>query len=357
LSDHAWGYPTKPATGMRNLLLFTILILLSASPFTLAQKFAIGAVDYYGFKKVRKDDVNACLTFKTGDTVDIAVLKKVQILACMEKVGGVVQADIGLVCCDESTRLMLFVGISEVARPALSADRYIHDVSLPDRIIVSYDSLMTRTFEAVEKGSSEEDNSDGHALLKYAPAIKYQQEQLLFANQQIELLREVLKNSRFEKHREVAAWIIAYHTDKKAILRDLQAAAEDPDEGVRNNAVRALGILINYSQARNLNLEISPDPFIRMMNSVTWTDRNKAGFVLLAMTNSIDKPLLSKLRKAALDPLVDMALWKSKGHSTPGYIILCRIAGWTGDKVTSNMDKDRTVVVKALLQDINKLPD
>lgn len=342
---------------MRRLWLAISLIFIGAlHPRVSAQKFVVGEVDYYGFKKVSKDDAHACLTFKTGDTVDVNVIKKGPALACMEKIPGVLQSDINLICCDESTRLLLFVGISEVARPAVSADRYIHDVSLPDRIIVSYDSLMVYTMEAVEKGLAEEDDSQGHSLLKYPPARKFQEEHISFANQHIQLLRDVLKNSRFEKHREVASWVIAYHKEKAAILHDLEAAVEDPDEGVRNNVSRALGILINYFSEKKLNIKVSPDPFIRMMNSVTWTDRNKAGFVLLSMTNTNDKQLLRKLRKEALDPLVDMALWKSKGHSGPGYIILCRIAGWT-DQIRDNMDKDRASVVAALLRDISKLPD
>ena len=65
----------------------------------------------------------------------------------------------------------------------------------------------------------------------------------------------------------------------RARLLALRRAARDPDDEVRNNATRALGVLVRSNRA--LAASIPPDTFIEMLNSGTWSDRNKAGMLLM----------------------------------------------------------------------------
>jgi hypothetical protein len=55
-------------------------------------------------------------------------------------------------------------------------------------------------------------------------------------------------------------------------------AGHDPDDSVRNNAVRALAVLAQSSSA--MAARIPASGFIDMLNSGTWVDRNKGAFLL-----------------------------------------------------------------------------
>ena len=66
--------------------------------------------------------------------------------------------------------------------------------------------------------------------------------------------------------------------------------------------------------------------FIRMLSSGSWTDRNKATWVLLSMTRSRDPKLIAQLRSEALVSLLEMARWRG-AHVYDARILLARIAG------------------------------
>ncbi len=102
-------------------------------------------------------------------------------------------------------------------------------------------------------------------------------------------------------------------------------ASRDVDENVRNNAVRALGVVAG-SNSRVAN-QIPADGFIDMLNSGSWTDRNKGGYVLEALTASRNPKVLGQLRSKALDSLLEMARWRSSGHNHSALLLLGRVAG------------------------------
>jgi hypothetical protein len=64
-----------------------------------------------------------------------------------------------------------------------------------------------------------------------------------------------------------------------------------------------------------------------MLNSGSWTDRNKGGWVVESLTASRDPKLLAQLRSEALVSLIEMARWHSNGHAYTARVLLGRIAG------------------------------
>ena len=102
-------------------------------------------------------------------------------------------------------------------------------------------------------------------------------------------------------------------------------ASRDSNAGVRNDATRALGVLLQSSPA--LAAQVLAATFIEMMLSGIWTDRNKSCSVLEPMSMARDPQLLARLRAEALDPLIEMARWRSEGHSSRGKMVLARIGG------------------------------
>jgi HEAT repeat protein len=151
---------------------------------------------------------------------------------------------------------------------------------------------------------------------------------IAFAAAQADTLRTVLRSSSHAEHRALAAEILAYGTDRAAIARDLLAAVDDPDGDVRNNAVRALAVLAEWA-VRNpeAGIRIPADPFIALLSSVEWTDRNKGAFALMSLTEPRDAALLAELRARAYPSLAEMARWTNPGHAMMSYMILARIAG------------------------------
>ena len=73
--------------------------------------------------------------------------------------------------------------------------------------------------------------------------------------------------------------------------------------------------------------EVPAEPFIEMLSSESWTDRNKAGWLLESLTKSRNPKMLSELRSQALAPLIEMAKWHDSGHAGLYRIILGRIGG------------------------------
>jgi hypothetical protein len=94
---------------------------------------------------------------------------------------------------------------------------------------------------------------------------------------------------------------------------------------MRNNSVRALGVLASSSE--RVSAWIPAEDFARMLNSGVWTDRNKAGLLLDVLSRRRDRRLLRVLRSQALESLVEMARWRDAGHASYARMILGRIAG------------------------------
>ena len=103
------------------------------------------------------------------------------------------------------------------------------------------------------------------------------------------------------------------------------ALRHDPDPDVRNNAVRALGVIASSSQQRASM--IPPKPFIALLKSEKWVDRNKGGWLMINLTESRDPKLLKQLRTKAMEALVEMARWRNAAHASFARRLLGRIAG------------------------------
>ena len=173
----------------------------------------------------------------------------------------------------------------------------------------------------------------------------------MYAERHLDTLRQVLRRSADPEQRKIAGLVIGYAKDKNAVLDDLQYAVLDADEAVRNNASRSIGAIAVLAQERpELGIEIDPDPFIDMLNSLVWTDRNKATLVLGTLAGSRDARLLEQLRQRALPSLIDMTRWKS-GHAAGGYSILGRMSGLSDDELEDAWEKgERERVIALVIQ-------
>jgi len=140
-----------------------------------------------------------------------------------------------------------------------------------------------------------------------------------------------LRSSSDATQREVASELLGYAKQSHQQIAALEFAMRDPDSDVRNNATRALMVLVRSNP--KLAAELDPDPILAMLGSGTWTDQNKAVLLLEAMSRGRDPQLLAKIRNQGLVPLIEMATWTEWGHAAGARMILGRVGGIPEDEL------------------------
>ena len=340
--------------GMAIALLLAVALQLSHG--TGAQSIPpIGIIDFYGLRTLSQAQARQALQLKEGDALpasDEQVERTIEeARKRLETLPGVAQARLNFVCCDAG-RAILYVGIEEKGSPSLHFSPAPQgSVRLPAEVVDAGKAFESAFAEAVEKRDFAEDDSQGHALFHY-PAVRSVQERFVtLAARYLSQLRDVLHNSADAGQRALAAQVIAYTAEKQAVVPDLVEAMKDSNSDVRNNAMRALLVMARYAQQHpERHFVIPAQPFIRMLNSIEWTDHNKSSLALAELTERRDPALLDELRKQALPSLVEMARWKTAGHAQAAFFILGRLAGLSEEEIKSAWDHDREAVISAALK-------
>lgn len=291
----------------------------------------IGIVDFFGIRKANKERIVNALGVKVGDPLPKS---KADVEEQIERVENVARARLEAVCC-ENGGAVLYVGIEEKGSPTFTyREAPLGQVHLHPDIRLRWDLFMNQVGEAARQNKSGEDLSQGHSLMEFAGARAHQREFPVLADAHLATLKQVLRTGEDEVERAIAAYVIAYASKKAAIVDDLQYAMQDPDDGVRANAMRSLAGLAVYAHKNpDSGLRVSPVWFVEQLNSLIWSDRSKAAFALASLTESRQEDTLELVRNRALDSVITMARWQSVGHALPGFILLGRIAGWEEKKI------------------------
>jgi len=310
---------------MRSLV--TALILL-ISALVRSQTIEIGEVDLFGQTGLDEQKVRAALTIHAGDKIAAeqwpdATLK---LNEAIQKVLGKPPTDVALVSFDKHGKTMVFVGLPgptiKTVRPRSAPTG---TAKLPDDASNLYKTFIERLPKALAEGNLKEDDSKGYALVSdpemHAAQLKMRDYAL--ANEGI--IRLVLKTSASADQRQAAAMLLGYANRSKAQIDDLAAAATDADNGVRNNAVRAL-VVISHGDPASMRL-FPVEVFVDMVRSGTWTDRNKGGWMVEALTQGRDPKVLNLVKKSALPSLIEIAHWTNPPHASSAWLILGRIGG------------------------------
>jgi hypothetical protein len=333
----------------------------------------INTIDFYGLRTISGQQVRARLNLKVGDAAPITVgagpgktlkvaflrlfgqAETSSIVKRLEQIPGVVRAEVGTVINGDANRsVAVFVGIEEKNMPQFGYRPVPRgSIALPKDMIDTYDQHGEALFAALTKGGPDldMDDSQGHALSSDSAMRALEEKMIGFAASDLAILREVLKNSAEAHQRMAAAWIIAYAPDKRAILGDLTDAVSDSNETVRNNAARALGVIAEFAATKpELGIHIDPSRFIDMLQSLTWTDRNKATMVLDSLTAAHDAETLRRLRERALPALIEMSRWKDV-HASDSFTLLGRVAGLSEEEIQRAWDRGERERVIAMVAD------
>lgn len=313
----------------------------------------IGVIDFYGLRKVSQERVRKALGVNPGDPLPAS---KGDAEQRIEAIPGIVLAHLEAVCCEEG-KAVLYVGVEEKGAVHFEFHSPPTDAgALPEEISATYQKFLEALRGAAEKGDTAEDLTRGYSLMVNPECRALQLQFVKLATENLEVIRWVLRYAGDPEQRAAAAYVIAYAPKKLEAINDLQWAMQDPDSGVRANAMASLKAAMVLSVLNpGLELHISPTWFIEMLNSIEWTDRRRAADALVNLTETRDPAVLDEMRERALPSLIEMARWKTLAHALPPYILLGRIAGMKEEAIQDTWSRDRTAGIAAMLKSLKKM--
>jgi hypothetical protein len=345
ISVHAAGSGTEQSTVSQP-------VAGSSAPATTARLVRpIGTIDFYGLHQLSADHLRSVLTFKVGDSITVGDhsffdASKQNLIT----VPGVLRVQSNALCCGAAGSVTIYIGIEEKNTPAMIfRPAPTGSIRLPPEVVRTGGEFEKLHMQAILNGHSEEDDSEGHSLLPNFPAARPIEDRVLaIAHNELPLLRQVLRESADSEHRALAAELLGYSDDLQSVVPDLVYAMRDSSEGVRNDAMRALWVFSMATKVRRPRVPYKP--FVALLNSPFWTDRNKASLALMTIATKRDPVLLRMLRAQALPSLVEMARWSDQGHALPAYRILGAIAGLTDKDIDGDWSRgDREAVIRSAL--------
>jgi hypothetical protein len=306
----------------------------------------IADIEFFGYKGVDIEAVRKALPVQPGGAYSGDTTRQVR--DAVKLATGRDATDVAQVCCDDQGDLVLFVGLAgESSLTFLLNPEPTAKIGISSELAALYRRMDAAEVAAVRKGNAEEEQpSPGYRLLKDSQARELELAVRRYAlPHEAELLR-VLESSSDGEQRAIATDVLGYARRSPHQIAALVHASRDANDDVRNNATRALGELVGAGTG--VAKQIGPDTYIDMIRSNVWTDRNKASFLLLQLTRSRDPHLLARLRAEASDALIEMALWRDRGHALPARIILGRIAGIPELKLVDLANSQPQAIVDAL---------
>jgi hypothetical protein len=331
----------------RNFMrkLWLLLALAAATPAQSPPR--IGTLQVFGLKRVSEAKIRQTLGVREGDFLPPS---KGNAEENLDKISGVVESHLEAVCCDEG-KVILYVGIEERGAPHFELrDAPEGDARLPHEVLAAYRRFQEVSAEAVRHGSTAEDLTQGYSRKADLTARAVQDMFPTLAADHLAALRAVLRDSEDEDQRAAAAYIMGYSPDRKTAVAELQSTLKDADAEVRGIAAHNLTALAVYARLNpKEGVKVEPTWFIEMLNSLSWSDRNRALTALQILTDSRDPSVLRQLNDRALQSLVEMARWKTLEHALPAFVLLGRIAGYPDQEIQDQWSKDRDKAVTAAL--------
>jgi hypothetical protein len=335
---------------------FLLLILLSSSVGVAKsqpsdfehQKFQIGSINYFGYGGLPLEKIRAAIPWHVGDTLSFATFSRKPVEDAVSKEIGKPPTDVNITCCDSSHHLEVYIGLpGSTSRAVPVATVLTGSTRLDPKGLRLYEKADALLWQAVASGNGSEDDSKGYMISKNPPlrAITLQMRSYAFSREQE--LTHVLQTSGKVEDRRAAACLLGYVERSPTQSQALSRAISDPDDQVRNNAARALEVLAAIPGAGDIQIDIAP--FIALLYSGKWTDRNKASLFLARVADKKEPSILNSLRDKAMGPLTEGASWSDvPGHSTPFLLILARIGHLSDDKLGQLLkDGDSAEIIAA----------
>jgi hypothetical protein len=312
-------------------------------------KIKIAGVYFFGYQADGLDvaRIRDALPIHSGQELNPEEKIRPGIRAAVEKLTGRPPTDIAQVCCDEKGGQWFYIGLAGKSyKPTPYNPKPQGAQRLPTDAMKLEEEWTAAFQKAADKGDFDEDDSHGYAL-DHDPEARTKQLAIRdYTLKNETVVYGVLATSADVDHRRAAAQFLGYATQSQKQIDALVRASHDVDEFVRNNAVRALEVLAGSND--KLARMIPAIDFIDMLNSGTWTDRNKGSSILLTLSKSREPKLLAQLRARAMPGLIEIARW-DRGHAM-SLSILGRIAGMDEKSLAKMIHDDQTEEIIAAAQ-------
>ncbi len=325
----------------------TALIAVLGCTLTLvAQEHRIGAINFYGYLGLDLTRLRAELPWHEGDIMPSRdQLRQAQ--EAYAKAIGRSRVKFTPNCCLPDGRLFLFVGIAEPeAAPILFNPRPAGDAQLPGEVVKLSQAHGREIGLAVQRNENSEDDSHGYRLLGYPPARAVELKIREYARARPTELLKVLAESADDTQRAAAAEALGYADESAAQIAALVEASFDRNAEVRDNANRALGILVAYDP--KLLKQVPLKRYLALLHSIDWLDRNKAADLVDTFTRTRDPEVLRIVRAEAITPLREIVQWKDFSHAFCAFEVLGRIAGWEEGRIVElSLKQDVDSVLQA----------
>jgi hypothetical protein len=323
-----------------KLLILVAILTATAPAFPQDESFPIGTIEFYGHTGFDVNRIRATLPLREGQRLSQASKERVvaRVRKAIKRATGREPSDVAPVCCDDRGRLVIYIGLhGESVRQTIYNPSPRGPARLPRAALKIQRDVEEAWLNAMKKGVSGEDDSKGYAL-SLDPETRSKQLALhAYVAQNSSMVRRVLASSRNVEHRQIAAEMLGYADRSPEQIAALIRAGHDIDDGVRNNAIRALVVLARSSPEAAAT--IPGECFVSLLNSGLWTDRNKSAELLSILTAQRDPQLLTCLREQAFTALLEMARWSYRGHADGARLILGRIAGIDEQTLTAMLAK------------------
>ncbi len=305
----------------------------------MAKKIRIDGIYYFGYAGLDLAKTKECIPLKVGDEIDQQKWMdyKIKIANAVKALLGKPSSDEALVGTDQ--KYIVFIGLPGTSNR--STDNYLpvptETIPVPEKIRQLYKNEMDALVIMIDSGKQEDTDKYNalHAELK-AAAAKNQSP-----------LMKSLEGSSSAEDRMVAAHALGQVVSTDDELKALVKAARDSNSTVRNNAIRALGVL--FLEKPELAKQIPSAYFVELLNSPTWSDRNKGMFVVNGLSKSRDPKFLAELKSHALDSLKEMCIWP-EGYSGAPMAVIGRIAGIPEERLGRLLDERNSAEIFSALK-------
>lgn len=303
----------------------------------------VGAIDFYGVGTANLENIRGKLPVRVGDW-SARLHSDNGRKADFEQATGHTPVYVTPVCCDERGREWVFVGLGGTkVRPA---PRPTGPEKLSQPMLNLSNEFFRGLMAAIGRGNTAEEHTTGYALSKDPELRAIQVRMREAALRKEQELYAIVAHSTDATSRAAAVHLLGYAQRSPRLVTALGAAARDADESVRNNATRALGVLLAAFPEDSKSLDL--DYFLDLMNSISWSDRNKASMLLEQVSRTRDRSILDRMKAKSGDALVEMARWTSP-HRGNAVLILARIGGM--DEVTL-MEKTQRGLFDEILESV-----
>jgi hypothetical protein len=262
-------------------VLFLIVLLFAPVVCGQDRPKRIGEIEFYGYAGLDLDKVRAAMPIHEGDPITTSDDTFFETLNRINKeirrVTGHPPTNVGPVCCDANGNYMIYIGLlGNSTRTSRYNPVPKGRLKLPTGIAELYQQSNQLSSELVRKGVASEDRSKGYALSNDGDLRAKQFAKRAYALRHERLLRRVIRSSADPEQRTVAANFLGYARQSRAQIAELVWASHDVDDGVRNDAIRALGVLAESSP--KVARQIPAEGFVEMLSSGSWTIVTRLAF-------------------------------------------------------------------------------